>query len=171
MKNYMVITVHAGKGKFEEVMVSPEDYIHYSQWKGWQLNHPKGYAGRTIRKPEDKSKFRIVYMHRLIANAPDGVEVDHINGDRLDNRRENLRLSNRSNNLLNKRVASSKSTTGYIGVEVHRDKFTARINIMGKRTYIGTFNTASEASNAYQQYKIDNVTSYREAIEMQLING
>lgn len=173
MENYNILSVHAGKGKTVGVKVDNEDYSHLSQWTGWQLNHPKGYVRRTVRK--DKGKYGNIYMHRLLCGATGDCEVDHINGDRLDNRKQNLRIVSRSENLLNRRVPSSISTTGYIGVERHRDKFAARIRIKGKRIFIGNFNTAEEASEAYQKYKIKNVPSYKNAIkkeaELQKIRG
>jgi len=59
---------------------------------------------------------RDILMHRVVMNAPEGMDVDHISGDPLDNRKENLRICTRSENCRNKNVrADSKS--GYKGVE------------------------------------------------------
>jgi hypothetical protein len=55
------------------------------------------YLRSTVRLPDDK--FKTVYMHRLIMDCPEGKEVDHINGDTLDNRRENLRIVDKSENV------------------------------------------------------------------------
>jgi hypothetical protein len=55
------------------------------------------YLRSTVRLPGDK--FKTVYMHRLIMDCPEGKEVDHINGDTLDNRRENLRIVDKEENV------------------------------------------------------------------------
>ena len=59
-----------------------------------------GYATTTLRADGKKSKP--VYMHRFITNAPPGMEIDHANGNGLDNRRENLRLVTHRQNITNR---------------------------------------------------------------------
>lgn len=60
------------------------------------------------------------YLHRFLTDAPRGMDVDHINGDRLDNRRTNLRIVSHRHNMENRKGANSNSTTGVRGVYVHR---------------------------------------------------
>ncbi len=88
-----------------------------------------------------------IYMHRLILSAPHGLQVDHINGDGLDNRRLNLRLATLAENLRN--CQKPKGVSGFRGVEkVTRNKlfpWIARIN--GK--HIGYFRPAESAARAY----------------------
>jgi len=90
------------------------------------------------------------YMHRLIMNAPKGVQVDHINGDKLDNRKENLRLCSHRENVLN-RPKHKNNTTGYKGVYFNkkRDVYQSFITINGLHKYLGSFQTAEEAYRAY----------------------
>lgn len=104
----------------------------------WSL-HTAGYAmtGSPTR-----------YMHRLIMRAPKGLEVDHINGDKLDNRRQNLRLATRSQNEVNKTSRPNKS--GFRGVTAMPcGTYRAYIVEQGRTRYLGRYHTASDAARAY----------------------
>jgi hypothetical protein len=128
----------------EIVLVDDRDYESLSQWK-WSLF--KGYPARC-RKRLGVNRF--VSMHREIVDPPKGVEVDHINGNKLDNRRENLRLSTRSQNQINQGL-TRKNTSGYKGVTFHRvlNKWQSQIGIDGKTLYLGLYATPEEAARAY----------------------
>jgi len=88
--------------------------------------------------------------HHLIAfvlsygRMPNG-EIDHINGDRTDNRLLNIRECTRQQNNANRRIANS---TGFIGVCSKGHRFEAKIRMNGKLTYIGTFRSAESAARA-----------------------
>lgn len=88
-----------------------------------------------------------IRLHRIIANAPEGLEVDHLNGDRLDNRRCNLRVVTREVNAQNRRVGRN-SGTGVLGVtrDVRRGKFRAFISRGRKIVWLGRFATVEEAA-------------------------
>jgi hypothetical protein len=106
------------------------------------------YAQRSARRVNGKRKA--VLLHRVIMDAPDGLEVDHVNGDGLDNRRSNLRLATRSENQHNRRVQNN-NTSGFKGVSWHkRDlKWYARIGLDGRRKLLGFFDTPEAAYAAY----------------------
>jgi hypothetical protein len=106
----------------------------------WHL-HSNGYAVRC-------NGGHSTYMHRVVINAPDKVWVDHIDGDKLDNRIENLRLCNASQNGGN-RGPICNNELGYKGVRKHRKNYQARVIFHGKETTIGTFTTPEEAARAY----------------------
>jgi hypothetical protein len=94
--------------------------------------------------------------HRLIwlwmtGEMPDH-QIDHINRDRSDNRWCNLRKCNNTENQQNRNV-SKKSKTGYIGVFLHKNGFTAQIVVNKKTVYLGRYKTAEEAAEAYKQAK------------------
>jgi hypothetical protein len=101
----------------------------------------------------------VVYkVHRLAClymtgSFPAG-EVDHINGDRLDNRWENIRVVTRNENRRNIGVRKDNSS-GYPGVDFHNvvGKFQARININGERKRLGFFETKEEAIKEKQKYE------------------
>lgn len=76
-------------------------------------------------------------------------EVDHINGNRSDNRWENLRLVTGNVNSQNRREAQKNSSTGLLGVRPFRGRFRSVIALNHKRKHLGTFETAIEAHQAY----------------------
>lgn len=81
---------------------------------------------------------------------PDGMEIDHINGVRTDNRLKNLRVVTRVDNMRNQKRRCD-NTTGYTGVswEKRLGKYRAGIRTEGVRRHLGIFNTAEEAHSAY----------------------
>lgn len=92
---------------------------------------------------------RVVYMHRLIVEALAGQHVDHANGDRSDNRRENLRTCTRSQNLAN-RTKDRDNTSGYKGVFLKRPgRWFSQIGVNGRLIYLGTFDVPQDAAKAY----------------------
>lgn len=118
------------------------DNIDFSIYATVPWHYSRGYAVR-------KNRRGTTWLHREIAGNPDS-EVDHINGDKLDNRRTNLRPVTRSQNSMNKPMQSN-NTTGYTGV--HRllltGKFQAYIKKDNKRMHLGTYDTAKDAARAY----------------------
>ena len=122
-------------------LVDDSDFEYLSQYK-WCLH--SGYA-LTNRAGAEK---RMVYMHRLIMDAPEGMEVDHINHDPLDNRRENLRVCTHSENGKNK-LLPKNNTSGYKGVYPYKGKYKASIRINGDLTYLGMYWEPEDAARAY----------------------
>lgn len=93
-----------------------------------------------------------VYLHRFILNAPKGVQVDHINGNGLDNRRSNLRLASPKENARSVR-RHRDSGSPYKGVHRYkaRGNWSASIMVDGQARFIGYFETAEAAARAYDQ--------------------
>lgn len=81
--------------------------------------------------------------------------IDHINGDRLDNRFSNLREATNKQNIENQTKPSSNNTTGFLGVSFHKStgKFVSHISVDYKKKHLGYYNTALEAYNAYLEAK------------------
>lgn len=100
--------------------------------------------------------YRLYYVHRLIwimhfGPIPDGMMVDHEDGNGFNNQISNLRLANKSQNGCN-RGRSKANTSGYKGVMFYKayKKWTAQIEFNGKRKSLGYFETPEEAFVAYQ---------------------
>lgn len=141
------------KGKFAKV--DDEDFEWLSQWK-WQAKLKQGkkdwYAIRYKYAPVDRQTM--VSMSRLIMKAPDGVLIDHWNGDTLDNQKGNLRPATQAQNQHNQRRLRKDNTSGKKGVYLNTrsGRYVAQIFVATKRQYIGTFDTAQQAADAYDLF-------------------
>ncbi len=100
----------------------------------------------------DKNTKKTIYLHRKIMNAPIGMEVDHINGNALDNRKCNLRVCTSSENSFNMRGTAS-GTSKYKGVsyDSKNRKWIAQIVCKDKKVWGGRFITEEEAAIAYNK--------------------
>ena len=133
-------------------LVSDEDFSLINKHK-WSLTGDKKYATRGFGR---KNKVNHILMHRLIINCPKGLEVDHINHNGLDNRRENLRIVTRSQNFMN-REKFVKSSSVFKGVSLYKtnpkwvtnNKWRVCIQKDKKFISIGYFNTEVQAAMAY----------------------
>jgi HNH endonuclease len=122
-----------------KILVSKEDQYLLKEYK-WFIKS-NGYVTAKIG-----GKFKL--LHRVIMNAKEGQEVDHINRNKLDNRRGNLRFADRHSQMRN--AKHKAGVTGAIGVGKHLDHFVVRIRLgKGKRKNLGCFNTIEDAKNAY----------------------
>jgi hypothetical protein len=126
-------------------LVDDDDYDRLHRFP-WFLSGT-GYAVGLVPV---NGRFEPVYLHRLILNAGPDRQVDHVNGNKLDNRRCNLRLATPQQNSQNKRV-SPLSATHLKGVGWHkrRCKYHARIQLQGMRCHLGFFEDAESAALAY----------------------
>lgn len=136
------------KIKEHTVLIDDEDEARVCQWK-WQVNN--GYASRQHWNPELK-KYQKMYMHRFIMGTPQGMDTDHINHNKLDNRKENLRVATRSENNFNS-SPSKANTSGFKGVHWFKPAklWRAYITIDGKRIELGYSKTKEGAIELRQK--------------------
>lgn len=127
-------------------------YCKYSGSRNVLYVH-SDYYNKGIRKTK--------LMHRIIMNPPDDMEVDHIDGNGLNNQKSNLRIVSRSINQRN-RGKNRNNTSGYKGVSFHSscNKWRARVYRNRKEILIGMFTTPEEAHLKYLEY-IKNENSTR----------
>lgn len=131
------------RGKFAIVDDDDFDCLNCFCWHCTK----QGRAGRIERRSGSRKPYTIL-MHRQILRARRGVEVDHINLNPLDNRKENLRLATFSQNQWNRRVYRNSSTR-FKGVGKKGNGYRARISVHGKSICLGVFETARLAAFAY----------------------
>jgi hypothetical protein len=136
-------------------IVDDADFDFLSQWK-WCALRPRPTVYYAVRQDYGGEKPVLIYMHRLLTEAPRGMEVDHRNHNGLDNRRENLRVCTRRQNSQNQRVRRS-ATSPYKGVTRSSSQtWAAKITFAGKQRRIGTFATEEEAALAYNRAAIEH---------------
>jgi len=93
---------------------------------------------------------KTAYLHRLLLGVSDDIEIDHINLDKADNRRQNLRYATHSENQMNRGLRKDNSS-GYKGVcfDKRSKKYISYINANGKRRYLGYYDDKFSAAMAY----------------------
>lgn len=108
------------------------------------------YARRTL--PVNRPGAKEERMHRFVIGASDGVHVDHINGDTLDNRKENLRVCQKSENNCN-RCIQHGGTSVFKGVCWHKGemRWRAKIQHLGVSHHLGYYNSETDAALAYNK--------------------
>lgn len=138
-------------------IIDDEDWPLVSQytWSAFSSSgkrKPHWYATATTPRREGRKAIR---LHRILLNAPKGIQVDHRDSDGLNNRRANLRLCTHGQNQQNRKAVVSKS--GYKGVSrVHKKphwnvRWIAAIKKDGRCRHLGSFDTAEAAARAYDR--------------------
>jgi len=126
-------------------IVDDEDYGMLRRYK-WHFMPPrKGISGTGYASSGQHGTTR--YMHRVIMlSPPKGLDVDHINGDGLDNRRENLRVIPHQQNCASRHRLNQRNSSGKAGVYFERGTGRWRAYIdNGRRIWLGRFTTKDEA--------------------------
>lgn len=138
-----------GTAVLDDIDIALTDYRWYFR---------DGYAVATPLRSSKK-----IFMHRMVVAAmgldiPADKQVDHIDGNRLNNRRCNLRVVTRQENLQHRTVTIARS--GYKGVRKQRHRYSARIGHNGVEKHLGFFATAEEAALAYNRAAIEVFGEY-----------
>ena len=145
------------KKMLEHLMYTPQD------GKVWWVKHPR----RSTANGTEAGNFRVdgyrklkfcgkqYLVHRVAwllhyGSWPLG-DVDHIDGNPSNNKLENLRDVSHSINLQNRKSATTKNKTGFLGVVKRRNKYAAHIHKDGRQVYLGLFSTAELAHQAYKE--------------------
>lgn len=137
------------KGKY--ALVDNEDYDFLSKYKWFAQSHSQS---DTLFYAKTRYIYKTIAMHRLLLGAKPDQFVDHINGNGLDNRKNNLRFCTRRQNSINSKL-SIRNTSGYKGVCFYKNvkKWAARIgNSTSKGNYhLGFFDSKEQAARAYNK--------------------
>lgn len=156
----MIVTV----GKYE-IQIDEEDAYLLSGEAGFsfqvQDRSTRNYRRYYVKARRNKTGPSKPYLHRLITEAPPNKQVDHINGDGLDNRRCNLRVTDRSRNMANQRRPVGIS--GFRGVNQSNgdcNAWTARICVGGEPIYSCGHATPEAAAKARDEMALKYFGKY-----------
>lgn len=141
-----------------KVLISRDDIWIIQIFTSWRVNKTNGNYVKVCRwvKTEYGSAKEEYSLHRLVVRATSGHEVDHINRNPLDNRRENLRLASRWDQAVNcrRRKRNGTYTSKYRGVttQIQRNKLNpwkSTVAPKGKTFHLGSFSNEHHAAIAY----------------------
>ena len=135
-------------------LVDPGDVDRLVPYR-WRL-HPRGYAVARINGTE-------TLMHRFLLAPADGLEVDHVNRCKLDNRRCNLRVVTRRENSQN--LAGFGGSSPYRGVFARGARFVAKVRVDGVLQHLGTFDTEREAAEAAETFRLEHMAGAMPELE------
>lgn len=130
-------TIPLSKGA---VAIIDDDMLEVVKALPWHL-HSNGYAVSRTGVPR-----RTVRLHRLVMQAPEGMDVDHINGNRLDNRRNNLRICTRGDNLFNNTAVGA-------WLDKRRGTWQVQTQINKVKYNFGSYMTKEEATTVFHSIK------------------
>lgn len=136
------------------VLLDPED-IHFLIDDQWYIGSHDGYVQRTCAPGFTE------YLHNRVIGRLVGKVVDHINRNRLDNRKQNLRHVEHATNCMNRDNCNGRAVHKHIlkGIRQNRSsgRFVVRVSQKGKSIHVGTYKTLNEAQAAYENF-ITNTT-------------
>ena len=140
--------IELSQGKF--ALVDDDDYDELNIYN-WCIAN--GYA---VRHVTISGKRTTQYMHRLVTNCPADMDVDHVNHDKLDNQKANLRVCSRSENSQNQKMRTKAKTSIYKGVSFYKrdGNWRAEIMLNYKCKYLGYFTNEIDAAIAYNNAAI-----------------
>jgi hypothetical protein len=121
------------------------DELNQHRWTYQKRRNGRGYAVRCVRGSD--GKYRTICLHRVVAQTPEGMFADHIDGNPLNCTRANLRNVTRQENSWNRRAKAS-STSQFIGVSwsTRARKWLAQIMIENRVRYLGAYASEVEAA-------------------------
>jgi hypothetical protein len=136
----------------EITMVDDDDFEWLTQWK-WYCDN-KGYATRVVKV---NGKDGRIFMARQIMNAPQGLEVDHIDHNPLNNQKENLRICTTAQNQWNRGRIYGRSKFLGVSVTVASGVTYYKVDICsnGAKYYLGMYTDEEEAAKVYDKKAIE----------------
>lgn len=146
----MIKSITGGKKQIEFLIDSEDAHVLLMPWHPqFQHDSDKLQGIYSTIHTQDGKQYTIS-IHRLITNCPDGMVIDHIDGNPANNCRNNLRICTTKQNTRNQ-SRRRDNTSGYKGVHwvPQNRKWRAMIKVEGIKIHLGLFPTPEEAHNAY----------------------
>jgi hypothetical protein len=166
------VPLYKGGEAVAHAVVDEVDHLWACQFR-WHITEA-GYAARSQRRGPECKPYRM-FLHREILGLKHGykgVVVDHIDGDPLNNVRENLRAVTHAQNCQNRKLPADNKS-GYRGVSWKADVGRWRVQVMvdGERTVVGYFDDVHEAGNAAQNFYAQNMPHARQSVVSSTATG
>jgi hypothetical protein len=148
---YAFRRIHMAQPKYAKV-----DPADYKRLRGYEWLAKKGRSSFYARRRAAGSKAgkeALIYLHQEVIEVPEGMVVDHINHDGMDNRRANLRAATYSQNLCHRKKRSGAKQSKYKGIYWRKKnrKWQAVITFDRKKIYLGYFRNEIDAAKAYDR--------------------
>jgi len=132
----------------DKISLVDDDIYEWVSKYHWHVDN-KGYARRGTYLKRKLSKW--IFLHEMIIPCPKGMMRDHIDGNRLNNCRSNLRIVTHQQNNQNRGIGK-RNTSGYKGIFLEAKRWwRAFITVNGKKTHLGYYPTAEDAARAYDE--------------------
>jgi len=135
-------------------IVDPDDYqrLNKYEWEARRTRNSPYYAARQDINRSTR-KYKLIFMHKEIIEVGDGLFVDHINHNSVDNRKANLRPATQTQNNRNRRKFAGQSNSKYKGVywKPRLEKWVAQIGVNRKVIHLGCFEKEKDAAKAYDE--------------------
>lgn len=158
------ILLNPKSGLTMKAIISKEDLWKAQEFSGTWCPGWQGF-GYYVKGREPRGNGKILLLHRVLTDCPDGLVVDHLNHNTLDNRRDNLKVCTQAENCKNRRAPTRKpsprkykSKLGVVGVRPQRrlkqETWLARISVNGKAIYLGCFKKLEDAINARKEAEL-----------------
>ena len=127
------------------------DEIRKYKWRAIKRRYG-GYAAISQIYNPHTQKLQTIYMHRQIMSCPQGMDIDHIDHNTLNNQRNNLRICTRSQNMANG-LSRKNSSSQYKGVYYCKQtkRWAANLTHEGKVVWLGRHKTEIEAAKVYDK--------------------
>lgn len=142
-------TIQLGRGiDTPRALIDPEDLLELWNYKWTYRPRKDGLGGYAVHNFTVEGQSYSIPMHRFLLDVPEGMIVDHRDGNGLNNRRSNLRICTPAENSRNRRPHLGRK---YKGVYRRGNSYFASICVNGKSIYLGTFEHDEAAASAYDR--------------------
>jgi len=143
--------IRLSQGRY--AIVDPDDYARLSEHRWHAAKHTRSFYAMRTQWSGKLRRTVTIMMHREIMHAPEGMVIDHINHNGLDNRKANLRLATLADNARNARYPKINTSSKYRGVWYNpkKKRWRATIGINNKRKQVGYFRNEINAARAYDE--------------------
>ena len=129
-------------------LVDDADHTEMSKYR-WYANKLGNTYYATRNSPKMNGKRHLILMHSVILDTPKGMQTDHVNGNGLDNRRQNLRVVTCRENQQNQHTPKTSKYPG-VSWDKKRRKWLVRIEVNGKQHFLGRYDSEEAAARRYR---------------------